>query len=96
MNEMDLKFNNNILSIEYFRDPKKLILESVFKLKKSPFYSVQKMKLSSSILFINDINVQKFNEFINKKYCPISKFCSQKQETESLTQSVQAMKKMGC
>ena len=42
----------------------------------------------------SSMNVQKFNECLTVQHCPISKLCSQKQETESFFPLVYAMKEM--
>ena len=56
-----------------------------WKLKKMPYLPLQNISK-------NDINVQKFNEYLTNKHCPISKFCSQKQETNCIP-LVYAMKR---
>ena len=42
----------------------------------------------------DDISVEKLNECLIEKHCPIPKFCSQNYVTESLIQLVYVMKEM--
>ena len=66
-----------------------MILESLLNLKNHPKH----FKLSSLYPFKNNIGVQKLNECLIEALL-ISKFCSQKQDTESLTPLVYAMNEM--
>ena len=73
----------------------RLILKSVLKLEKEPFSPWQHI-LNCRIIYSlkTDCNIQKSNECLTVQHWPISKFCSQKQETESFIPLVYAMKEM--
>ena len=71
------------------------VLEIVLKLKKKTvFFNTNHFKLSRRIFSQNRYSVGKFNECLIKWHCPISKFCSQNYEIESLIQLVYAMKEL--